>query len=109
MRCPHRIKRIWVELEEYADGPSARGFDDEYCNAAIDFEDGARVGLVVWSEQLLRAKVGQLEWYDDAGAAMLPDVVVREFSLAAIRTALESLVTSHDWLTGRGFPARTED
>ena len=95
---------IWVELDaEVGDAPD----EDEFCNAIIEFGDGNRIGLNIWSEKFFLESVQSLDWFNDQ-VAMLPDLVIRSFDSASIKNAITKLVLEDDWLEGRGFPVRSE-
>lgn len=99
--------KIWVELDEY-DMNEKQNFDEEFCNAIIYFFDGSQIGLNIWSEKYFYNKVNNIDWIDEQ-VAILPDIVVRNFNALSIRQAVMKLVNKHNWLEGRGFPARSQE
>lgn len=98
---------IWVEIDEYST-TEEQHFDDEFCNAIIQFLDGSRIGLNIWSEKYFSDRVKNLEWVEEQ-VAILPNLVVRDFNASSIRQAITNLVNKHNWLEGRGFPYQSDD
>lgn len=92
--------QIWVELEEELSCPE----DDEFCNAIIQFENGNRVGINIWSEKFFNECPSKLDWFND-DVACGPDLVVRDFTIESIKAVLQKLVIEEKWLVGRGLPA----
>jgi hypothetical protein len=94
---------VWVELEEY-DVTKERNDEDGYCNVIVQYSNGLKIGLNVWSEKYFYTQVNDFEWIDSQ-VAILPDLVVRNFDASSIRQAVTNLIIKDNWLEGRGFPA----
>ncbi|MEQ8851487.1 hypothetical protein [Gimesia sp.] len=103
----HRPFEIWVELEAITDGTWKEDVEDQYCNAIIEFENGDRIGLNIWSEALFNRCPTELFWYDNK-IADGPDLIIKDFSIESIKATLSQLITEDNWLIGRGFPANDE-
>jgi len=97
---------IWVELEHVVDPPE--GVEEEFCNATIIFANGSSVGVNIWSKALYDSCDDHLFWIN-GDVAIFPDLVLREFSSKAIRSALTMLVNEDNWLVGRGLPSEEDD
>lgn len=99
--------QIWVELEEELNCPEEQLSSqehDEFCNAIIEFENGNRVGINIWSEKFFNQCPAKLDWFND-DVACGPDLVVRNFTIESIKAVLQTLITEENWLVGRGLPA----
>jgi hypothetical protein len=94
---------VWVELEEY-DVAEEQNDADGYCNVIIQYSNGSRIGLNVWSEKYFYTQINDIEWIDRQ-IAILPDIVVRNFNASSIRQAVTNLIIKDNWLEGRGFPS----
>ncbi len=93
---------IWVELD-HEESRVHQDSQEEFCNVSIQFNDGRKISLIVWSERCFCDAVEKLDWLEP-GVGILPDLVVRDFTSPSIRNSIERLVSNHNWLAGRGLP-----